>query len=691
VETNDLMKTEAKLAAVLLVPVSLLMTSTVRADPEAAIRTAVERAVSYLKSHQRDDGTWSFSGRSLEADHDVGVSALVGLALLESGVPPSDPVIQKAAALVRGAIRSTTATYDLSLAVLFLDRLGQAEDEPLLEAGFLSLAAGQTAEGGWSYTCPSAQGEEEVRRLRTLVQKKNGRQRQDSSNSAPARLPTAGDKEGERKQQGGGTLRTNRRGEGLFAFGDDNSNTQFATLALWVSRRHHLNVDRTLAAVQKRFRKTQNEDGGWAYRTISFRGISGSTASMTCAGLLGLAVGEGVSRQVVLRTKGLSPGTQKGSSLPDPKQDRAVRRGFAFLGQVMERALEPQPDIGFGLRGPRGGPGGPRGFGRGGPIPGGSGNIRDNGLGSEYYFLWSLERVAVLYGQQSVGNKDWFSIGSRFLLSKQQGDGSWSGNLGETVDTCFAIFFLRRVNLALDLTATLRGATRPDQAVNLTARGAEKEAAPEKEANAGDKKGKPVKTQAGSRPAPTVAAKEGHSEPPTAPTAVPPARPALSATTRENEAARLGDQLAQSSATDQPKLLNELREGKGAAYTDALAAAIPRLSGEARTQACEALADRLGRMTAATLRDKCRDSNLEVRRAAALACASKKDQTFVPDLIHLLGDPEPRVWRAARAALKSLTSEDLGPADSASIQARYEAVMRWRDWWAKKSGSSNGD
>jgi hypothetical protein len=679
------MKIGVKLAGILLI---LLLAPPLRADNEAAIRTAVEGGVNYLKNHQRGDGTWFFGGRALDAEHDVGVTSLGGLALLESGVPPLDPAVRKAAEFVRSTLRNTTATYDLSLGVLFLDRLGQAEDELLLEAASLSLAAGQSAEGGWGYTCPPAQGEDEVRRLRTLVQRKNGTKGDTSSRASPPSASADGEKGREERgrRQDTGMLRTNRRGDGLFPFGDDNSNTQFATLALWVARRHHLNVDRTLAAVEKRFRKSQNADGGWGYKTHAFQGM-GSTASMTCAGLLGLAVGEGISRQAVLRTKASGRGGQGGSSMPDARQDRAVSRGFAFLGLVMERALEPQPESDFGFPVGRGGFRGGRGFGRGGPG-GRSGNIRDNGLGSEYYFLWSLERVAVVYGQRAIGTKNWFGIGSQFLLRRQQGDGSWSGNLGESVDTCFALFFLRRANLAVDLTATLGGGTPPEQAVKLSAREPKKETTADPQADAeGGRNEKPARPPiADKKSIPPLSAPEKSPEPRSQAKPEPPARPALADESRKNEAAHLGDELVQASSTQQQSLLQELREGKGAAYTDALAAAVPRLTGDARTQARDALAERLGRMAAATLHDKCRDANPEVRRAAALACASKNNRTFVPDLIRLLGDPEARVWRAARVALKSLTSEDFGPAEDANLQARYDAVTRWRNWWAKSVG-----
>src|SRR5262249_21236200 len=70
----------------------------------------------------------------------------------------------------------------------------------------------------------------------------------------------------------------------------DNSNSQFALLALWAAQRHGVPVDRTMARVVRRYRGSQNSDGGWSY-TYAPGGGTGSAPAMTCVGLIGLAVG----------------------------------------------------------------------------------------------------------------------------------------------------------------------------------------------------------------------------------------------------------------------------------------------------------------------------------------------------------------------------------------------------------------
>ena len=645
---------------------------TVRAAADDEIQKAVQRGVEFLQAHPSANGMWTFDDHG----HTVGVSALVGLALLECEVPASDPVIQNAAEAVRKRVASIDDTYDISLAVMFLDRLAAAEDGQLIQTCCMRLVAGQTPRGGWGYSCPKISSEAELRRLRTALLKKDAAKR--DRGTEKQQPPVQGD------------LLNNQIGHFTPRGLDDNSNTQFATLALWIARRHDVKADAALSSVEARFRRSQNADGGWSYMPVARAGMPGgmlgSTGSMTCAGLLGLAVGYGVATQAVLRTninqKQGGPAQKEGSG-PDANRDVAIQRGLAFLGQIMQPGLAAtengdSPDA----QGPddRRGFGGRRGARPGGMQRRGAGSsVLHNGLGSEYYFLWSVERVAVLYGLETIGNKDWFTIGSKYLLQEQSDDGAWRGNLGEVVDTCFALFFLRRANLAGDLTSTLRGKIRDPGTVSLRADKPVKEVAQNRkgaEPKAADEKS--VAKDSGRKPN-----REALRLEPTEPRDAPP-RPSVpqnETQTHEQEVGRLRDQLAKASPPEQASLLEKLRDGKGSVNTDALAVSIPQLSEAAKTKARDALAERLARMTAATIRDKLKDSNVEVRRAAALACAMKDDKSFVPDLIRLMEDSELRVTRAAHAALKTLTSADFGPANRANGEERKQAIARWRQWW----------
>jgi hypothetical protein len=69
-----------------------------------------------------------------------------------------------------------------------------------------------------------------------------------------------------------------------------------------------------------------------------------------------------------------------------------------------------------------------------------------------YYYLYGLERAAVLGGRDLLGTKDWYLEGARYLVGAQRPDGRWStGALGfaefeasDALDTAWAILFLAR-------------------------------------------------------------------------------------------------------------------------------------------------------------------------------------------------------------------------------------------------------
>ncbi len=584
------------------------------AEHRDAVGQAIDRGVAALKAMQHADG--NFGSR------EVGATALAGLTLLECGVSAKDPSVQRAADAFRAASIELTHTYSIALALMFFDRLDDPRDEPLIQSLGVRLLAGQNTAGGWSYQCPRLDGSE-VRRLTTLVKQRHEmvgsrepprlppEQRRD-----PRNLPREIREQLEALERQGPKAHagiTNFLGLG------DNSNTQFATLGLWAARRHGLPVDRALARLDARYRQSQNGDGGWGYIPEARRGgILGSTGAMTCAGLLGLAVRHG--HEATLRTDPRAKPAQARTP-HDLAKDPAVRAGLLALGTTI---------------------GQPLGKGKG-PIV-----ARGPALRKGYYFLWSVERVAVAYGLATIANKDWYAWGAEALLASQGPDGSWQGEYGGDVDTCFALLFLRRVNLTPDLTVALKGMVKDPGTVTLRTGGVGGEALLNKGLTAG----------------------LAYREPPVA-------RP-------EAEAVRLSNQMVQAPAEQQDRLLQQLREGKGALYTQALATAIPRLDETGRKKARTVLVERLTRMTAATLRDKLQDEDVEVRRGAALACALKAEKGHVPELIGLLEDPEILVARAARAALKSLTGEDFGPAADAGRVERARAAAEWKAWWSRQ-------
>jgi HEAT repeat protein len=135
------------------------------------------------------------------------------------------------------------------------------------------------------------------------------------------------------------------------------------------------------------------------------------------------------------------------------------------------------------------------------------------------------------------------------------------------------------------------------------------------------------------------------------------------------KSARLLDKFLKSSTSQRDQILLQFRDGKGAAFTQALSRAIPKLPATEQPKARAALVKRLARISADALRDKLRDADPEVRRAAAAACRQCNDSSLVADLVPLLSDPAAPVSTEAKASLKGITGEDLG--DSAEA---------WQTW-----------
>jgi hypothetical protein len=376
------------------------------------VNKAIDRGVRFLLNGQTAGGTWPGHDTFVTA-----MAALPALTLLECGVAADDKHIQNAARFVRSNVPKLQSTYEIALSILFLDRLGDPRDETILQTLGVRLLAGQAPAGGWTYVCPILQSKQEHDLLTALRAQGSG-----SASAKDGPRPTSQETRRAlealpRKLRDLPSLRDPAMAYPLDWEPSDNSNTQFAALAVWVASRHGVPTERALGHIARRFRDSQRDDGGWGY-TYGRPSGEGSDA-MTGAGLLGLAVGLGL----------VVPEKDRDAQRTPPR-DPAVERGFAHLAQSLGKPL------------------GPRALGRG------SGRASVN-----LYFLWTLERVGVLYNLREIEGKDWYHWGAELLVDSQGSDGSWAvgGYHGSmpNIDTSFALLFLKRANLAQDLSKRL--------------------------------------------------------------------------------------------------------------------------------------------------------------------------------------------------------------------------------------------
>jgi hypothetical protein len=531
--------------------------STICAEPPAEVQKAVDHAVLGLRPLQHGDGSWG--------EYGPGSTALTMLAIMEAGVLTTDAAIVKAVESVRYESLRSQHTYSVALSIIALDRFGENKDWPLVRLLTARLIAGQQNDGGWSYACPLG----DLGELEKTIPVPAGA-------AAPIR-------------------RDQSNAENTMS---DNSNTQFAILALWIGHRYDVNVEPALRKANKRLRSMSLVAGmgqiGWGYTQLDTQ----PTGARSCCGLLGMALHQGLTIERKLKA---APDSNAGGDKPsptprvDPLKDQMVQDAFRYVTAqfIAETKKPPDPS-----------------------APG------------DFYFLWSFERVAVAYGLERTFGTDWYHLGVRRILPLQSDKGLWVGSYGYEPDTSFCLLFLCRSNLTRDLVALL---------------------------NPG--KSSELKTDA--MPPPPL----------------PPPEPTVQQLVKE---------FTDAPADKREKLVVEYRDHKGVNYTDALAKLIPKVEGIWPKSLRDALATRLARMTTATLRDRLKDADIELRRAAAVAAAMKEDKSLVPDLIAALDDREAWVVRAAGVALNRLTGQDFGPPPNATPEQRAKSVAAWKEWWSKQ-------
>ena len=253
------------------------------ADP--AVEAAIKKGAEYVRQQQLQDGCWE--GR----DHRLGETALAGLALLAAGFPANSPPVMAAAQGVRRLVPTNWKTYEVSLAVMFLDQLGVRNDSEIIRSLGARLAAGQAANGCWTYSLDGSAGV------------------------------------------------------------GDNSNAQFAVLACWICRRHGAVMDNTILKADRYFRSTVNSlDGGWGYTPGGQ-----STPAMTCAGLVALAAEHGMAierSQSAPAGVRKAPARRDGPAreLAPDKNDPVVAAALRYLAvQLRQDRIESQSKAFAGL------------------------------------------------------------------------------------------------------------------------------------------------------------------------------------------------------------------------------------------------------------------------------------------------------------------------------------------------------
>ena len=308
------------------------------------VRQAIDAAVAFLKRTQQN-GAWPE-----KPGYPGGVTALCTLALLSAGVEPSDPTIQAALQYLRKIPLDRNAkTYSVALQTMVFCRAEPERDRPLIERNVRWLEQTQIKEdsataGSWGY--PAYQG--------------------------------------------------------------DNSNSQFAILALYEAELAGVQVDpRTWRLAKAYWERVQNPDGSFGYK----QGLFG-TGSMTAAGIASLVITNGSLRPPDAQVEGETiVCCRPAETGPD-----RVQRALQWLGRDDIFSVSHNPG-----------------------LPG----------AWWFYYLYGLERVGRMTSQRFIGRHDWYRAGAEQLLrAKGPASDHWRGTQGdetnEFIATSMALMFLAK-------------------------------------------------------------------------------------------------------------------------------------------------------------------------------------------------------------------------------------------------------
>ncbi len=181
----------------------------------------------------------------------------------------------------------------------------------------------------------------------------------------------------------------------------DNSNSQYGLLGVWSGAQAGVGVGADYWRAVAQHWNGCVDRGSWGYRQSG-----GATLTMTCAGVASLLVaGDYLDDAGLLATTADRPS-------PNPAADAGLAR------------LDTGDNCVAGLYHPD----------------------RMAMLGGTGYGLYGLERVGLASGFKYFGEHDWYAELARYLVDRQNANGSWGD--GETssveVDTAYALLFLAR-------------------------------------------------------------------------------------------------------------------------------------------------------------------------------------------------------------------------------------------------------
>ena len=334
--------------------------------PEA-VQNAIEGGIAYLRKTQKGGAWEEYPG------YDPGTTSLCLLALLSTDLPPNDKTIASGLDyLAKFTPETERQTYPIALQTMVFCQADPIRFQTQIKANAEWLVERQFKtenhyNGGWSYTGL------------------------DQSYSIA-----------------------------------DNSNSQFAVLALYEAQKAGISIpDSVWKSIEEYWKRMQNPDGSWGYRADpridpsaeanKNRKKSGTgTGSMTCAGITALIISGNAG------TTGASVSGDRinccTSEEPNENRER-IERGLDWLAKNFSVQKNPGTAV--------------------------------NAAAYLYYYLYGLERTGRLTAQRYIGLNDWYREGADYLLHKKGALAQFwkpggSAEKLNSIATSFALLFLSK-------------------------------------------------------------------------------------------------------------------------------------------------------------------------------------------------------------------------------------------------------
>jgi hypothetical protein len=399
---------------------------------------AIEKGIKYLKANNASHlGTKDHVGRKMSNRE------LVLFTYVHSDVPETDADFK---VLFDDMMKDKLeATYCVALQAMVLEEVERVKYQKRILMCAKFLVDNQGPQGFWSYGSPSIYVEDVAYELPKRKDVASGGGSKDAG-VKQFELPTANGPKNKPKVVNKVKVKKDRDGEG-----HDNSNTQYAALGMRACYDSGIIMeDKVIDLAMKWLRDCQKKVQGPEEELIE-GGVNGPDKPGAKPGVASGGGGGTVAGPSMVTRKAMPQGwcysdhaeheaygsmtagaigslaiwdyikdNDDGLKKRTWKSDKDIHEGLVWLAKNFSVTYNP------------------------GPYE--HAKMEKDSKNQYLYYMYALERAGMIYGTEVMGTHKWYPEGAKVLIETQGANGSWGAG---TVDTCFAILFLKRATRAL--------------------------------------------------------------------------------------------------------------------------------------------------------------------------------------------------------------------------------------------------